>query len=684
MNSNWIAIALAAGIFLYGYILWMAMRRPIASGMRRLRNLPRSIQALLVVIAVIATVEAQKASTNNTGNAGNTNMMSNVGIPLGGGHFPILEPFGGSGVNHTLQNGGNYTLTTNDVLNGYRVVSRIYAEDVELPSNAVIVGTWNMHGAATPFGNNKIDFPGFPFQFGPEGTESESVWVSPWGSIRPKPHDENGEINTGLGEVVAQPGESVLARSEGENGSQSLWWWHFYQLPDTNTPLNAAITLYQDGTYGTLATNVWEYCVPIRPQAWLSISAPSVLVLNGNSNMVSAVFSAPYNVDATPTIECVKGEGLLDIATIDGHTLSVRGIAKSSYVGDIEFSASVVVCGKTYTVTHAMTVATVDKLLMSSNAEEMGVDDPPFMGATQYPFNPKNTLNPGKHLLIPFDWARVLGSLIVGDVTVSIQLVLDPAVSPDVDASWRVIENTTDSGTLVATGGLTAEFRNPTCGGVIRIAASCDGSPETEGNILLPLAGATIDAVFESDFIAASNAVAYYRTYWPRYVLTPLWGAATFYKNGDYHGRVDCADYPTVRAYNSISDDDFHFGAVATLYGAPVRIAKLSNFLVSYVTAALNVNEMFGEISRTAGTEDDESAAMSWEAGALLATNGLFSAVVPQMATNMFLSSDGKVTTLWPNQHPTDNHLDSDLISNFDENFCSPIFIEESRARSGE
>ena len=139
-----------------------------------------------------------------------------------------------------------------------------------------------------------------------------------------------------------------------------------------------------------------------------------------------------------------------------------------------------------------------------------------------------------------------------------------------------------------------------------------------------------------------------------------------------------------MRAYNSISDDDLHFGAVATLYGAPVRIAKLSNFLVSYVTAALNVNEMFGEISRTAGTEDDESAAMSWEAGALLATNGLFSAVVPQMATNMFLSSDGKVTTLWPNRHPTDNHLDSDLISNFDENFCSPIFIEESKARPGE
>ncbi len=83
MNSNWIAIALTAGIFLYGYILWMAARRPIASGMRRLRNLPRSIQALLVVIAAIATVEAQKASTNNTGNAGNTNMMSNVGIPLG-------------------------------------------------------------------------------------------------------------------------------------------------------------------------------------------------------------------------------------------------------------------------------------------------------------------------------------------------------------------------------------------------------------------------------------------------------------------------------------------------------------------------------------------------------------------------------------------------------------------------
>jgi len=684
MNGNWIVVALAAGISLYGYILWMATRRPIASGMGRLRNLPRSIQVLVVVVTAVTTVEAQKAGTNSTGNAGNTNLMSNVGMPLGGGQFHGLEPYGGSGAIPALQDGGGCTLTTNDVLNGYRVVSRISAEDVELPSNAVAVGTWNMHGAATRFGNNKIDFPGFMFPFGPEGTASDSVWVSPEGAIRPRPHDENGEIGVGIGGLVALPGESVLARSEGENGEQSLWWWHFYQLPDTNTPVNAAITLYPDGTYGTLATNVWEYCVPIRPQAWLSISAPSVLMLNGNSNMVSAVFNAPYNVDAVPTIECVKGAGHLDITTIDGHTLSVRGIAKSSYAGDIEFSASVTVCGESYTVTHTMTVAAVDKLLMSSNAEETGVDDPPFMGATQYPFNPKNALSPGKHLLIPFDWARILGSLMVGDVTVNMQLVLDPAVSPDVNASWRVIENTTDSGTLVATGGLTAEFRNPTCGGVIRIAASCDGSPETEGNILLPLAGATIDAVFESDFIAASNAVAYYRTCWPRYALTPLWGAATFYKNGDYHGRVDCADYPTVRAYNSISDDDVHLGAVATLYGAPVRIAKLSNFLVSYATAALNVNEMFREISRTAGTEDDESAAISWETGALLATNGLFSAVIPQMATNMFLSSDGKVSTLWPNPHPTDNHLDSDLISNFDENFCSPLFIEESKARSGE
>ena len=259
----------------------------------------------------------------------------------------------------------------------------IYAVDVELPSNAVVVGTWNMHGAATPFGNNKIDFPGFPFPFGPEGTESESVWVSPGGAIRPKPRDENGEINTGLGGLVALPGESVLARSEGENGAQSLWWWHFYQLPDTNTPINAAITLYPDGTYDTLATNVWEYCVPIRPQAWLSISAPSVLMLNGNSNMVSAVFSAPYNVDATPTIECVKGAGLLDITTIDGHTLSVRGIAKSSYVGDIEFSDIIdviwkearvaVLCGAVLACTTFLKIMLVDRMLMGNNDVTMTV-----------------------------------------------------------------------------------------------------------------------------------------------------------------------------------------------------------------------------------------------------------------------------------------------------------------------
>ncbi len=697
---NWNVVAVIAAVALYGYLTWMLCRRQVGAGMRRVRDLPRGIQALFAVCILIATVEAQKTGTNDTNNAtGGTNMMMCAGHPFGDAAYSrvikldLMRQDAASPKLRTSMGNAQYTFTTNDLLNGYAVITQVFVSNVELPTNAVVLGTWHLHGAATPFGNNRIDFPGFPFPFGKDGITSDSSWVFPDGKIRVTPHDEETEINTGVGEMVALPGESVLAMSEGDDGSRTLWWHRFYGLPDTNTAISAALTLYQDGSFACLATNVWEHREPVRPATWISISAPSVVMRGGNTNIVSVCIDGPFQTDSTPTIECVYGAQRLDITRIDGQTLAVAGREKSDEVGDVRFAATVSVCGETYTATKSMTVACVTNLRMNCDFSAYSVNHPPFIGETTCPFDPKKSPGVDKHLLIPYSFALDTDTFEPFDFEVRMRLTLDPDVEPSCDSDWRIIENTTETGMLVETGRLTAEFRNPKRGGVIRIAASCDGSPETEGNIVLPLSGASIDNVFAEDFFYATVAAGYIPSHWTRYLLSPFWAIDNFLSvrqildatmdfsrfDCDYHGRVDNQQHPTVWHYNQIDDDDTHFGAVTTLHGVPIRVAKLSNFLANYMLTSMGFSEHFRYMTTWIGTSDDESSVISWNAGADVATNGNFHATTAAMATNAFFVGGSKVNTLWPNLYPADNHLDSACITNFNYNFCSPGFLRDFR-----
>ena len=314
MNMNWHLVALIVGFAFYGFLAWLATKRLVSSGLSQMRKLPRAMQAIFLIIAIVATVEAQKANTNGNNNAsGGTNGMMNAGAPFSS---PIHGPPA------TLQNGmtammqynalllwlqstGVPTLTTNDVINGYCVLSETFSSDVELPTNAIPVGHWHEHGASSPFGANKTDFPGFPFPFGKNAMLSSYTWFYPDGKIRADLRDADTEIDSGIGNVFAMQGESMLARSEGEDGAQTMWWWHFYALPNTNEPVTAAITLYPDGCFALLTNGILRTCAPVRPLDWLTISAPSVIMRNGDTNIVSVALSAPYNVDALPTITCV-------------------------------------------------------------------------------------------------------------------------------------------------------------------------------------------------------------------------------------------------------------------------------------------------------------------------------------------------------------------------------------------
>ena len=131
-------IGLITGIVFYGFLAWMLMRRQIASGARRLRNLPRSAQALIAVVAIIATVEAQKSGTNGTNNAsGGTNLMVNAGhnLPhpslINHAGFPVMlrGTIGETTSQQEIDLGYRYAYTTNDADHSFA-----------MPTNAVYLG----------------------------------------------------------------------------------------------------------------------------------------------------------------------------------------------------------------------------------------------------------------------------------------------------------------------------------------------------------------------------------------------------------------------------------------------------------------------------------------------------------------------------------------------------------------
>ncbi len=692
MSINWNVVAVVAAVALYGYLAWMICRRQIAAGLRRIKELPRGLQALFAVIAVVATVEAQKSGTNGVNNAGggNTNMMMSAGlsVPLERIRFPdklSLRDDCGLARDVPLRSNGAYTLTTNDVLNGYCVVSQTYAPDAQLPSNAVVVGNWNIHGAASAFGANKVDFPGFPFPFGSSGTESSSSWVSPNGSIRSDPTDPSTEMNTGIGEVVAVPGESLLARSEEANGSQTLWWWHFYRMPDTNTPLNAALTLYPNGSFDVYVTNYWEECESVHPSAWLSISGPSVIMRNGTTNTVSVSFSSPYANEATPTIECSSGSGHVVIETVDDSTLHVRGLSVSG-LDEVKFTASVTVCGETYTATHSMTVAAVKQLNMECQYAGTSANPPPFLGEQEYPFAITNSLNPDKHLVVPFCnvATQTESGFSVADFTVYMSLELEPAgVSPyELGGEWELIEATPEpSGSLVVYSPIDAEFTNPKKGGVYRFRARVGGSPWTEANVVLPLCGASVENIFEADMqLVYSVMTNVCNKYEEEERVKPTFGRRWFVwnGNGDYAGRVDNASFRTIWLYNQV-DDISGLGAVATWYGYPTRMAKLSNLVVGYCTEMIGVSRFRQWISQGIGTWNDSTATMSWDCGVDLASGGNITTKCSACAYEMWEEADDKVKRLWPNTHNADNHSVDDSEFDFNHYFWSPGLIQNSQ-----
>ncbi|MBQ8126686.1 MAG: hypothetical protein IJ173_12565, partial [Kiritimatiellae bacterium] len=267
--------------------------------------------------------------------------------------------------------------------------------------------------------------------------------------------------------------------------------------------------------------------------------------------------------------------------------------------------------------------------------------------------------------------------------TVDMNLVLAPTGvnGSSLPCDWEVIEAKPQmSGAFSHGGGLAAQFVNPTQGGVYRFRGRCDGSPWTEGNVVLPLSGASIDGVFASGMVDVDATIAHllsHYTYLERQTIS--FGEEWFNDNGvgDYLGRVDSALAPTVWHYNQVNDLS-GMGAVATFRGVPMRVAKLSNFLVAYETERINVFALSRWLARYRyGTWDDDAGSASWDAGTAVADGADLDETMQAMATNVWAGADVKERRLWPNARPTDNHTTFMPDIDFNFNFISPGFTTQ-------
>ena len=164
VNLN--SVGLAVAILFYGTLCAYLLRKSFAEGLRRLRALPRMVQVVMVVMVAIATVEAQKRR--------------------GGG-------------------GGAPTVSAEDILRCYRLafVTNDAMHDHAMPANAQRLGNVHVHGAASSWGRNILDFSDWSFPLGTNETAHSRLWWFVDGRLRAAPHDAASEISAGARGALA-------------------------------------------------------------------------------------------------------------------------------------------------------------------------------------------------------------------------------------------------------------------------------------------------------------------------------------------------------------------------------------------------------------------------------------------------------------------------------------------------
>ncbi|MBQ6330623.1 MAG: hypothetical protein IJI35_16510, partial [Kiritimatiellae bacterium] len=186
---------------------------------------------MMVVMAAIATVEAQKL--RGVGMAGPT-----VGA-------------------EDIQRGYRLAFVTNDAMH-----------DHAMPANAQRLGNVHVHGAASSWGRNILDFGGWSFPLGTNESAHTRLWWFVDGRLRAAPHDAASEISTGVQGALAVQGESRLWWTTGDDDSRVVGWENVFPGGCTNETVNLQVVLRPDGGFETWSNDVGAVYTRIDPNDW--------------------------------------------------------------------------------------------------------------------------------------------------------------------------------------------------------------------------------------------------------------------------------------------------------------------------------------------------------------------------------------------------------------------------------
>ncbi len=325
------------------------------------------------------------------------------------------------------------------------------------------------------------------------------------------------------------------------------------------------------------------------------------------------------------------------------------------------------------------TVVKVDTIDVTSTEAGSSGNPPPFEGHKSWPFDVTKSPNPDKHMVV-FYKDVVDSSFNVDDFDVDLEAsVLPSSITHDqLNENWSKIDGP-DSGSLNQTDTFEVKYQSPKLGGVYRFDLDLGGGAKSEANVVLPLAGADVDSIVSSDIGRANTfAITIRANYSWIARQNPLNGNRWFVANGagDYLGRPNNGSSPTVWAYNQVDFDGF--GAVGTWKGKPVRVAKISNFMVGYGARRIGVSSAAAWVSQAIGTWNDSSSSKSWDAGWSVGGGASYDATVTALVADIWdedIDPNHKNMRLWPNTRATDNYIAPDNFFDPNHQFTSPGFL---------
>jgi hypothetical protein len=325
-----------------------------------------------------------------------------------------------------------------------------------------------------------------------------------------------------------------------------------------------------------------------------------------------------------------------------------------------------------------------------SPALGVSTNPPPFAGMREQIFRPDQSPAPDQHAVVLYRDV-IDANFNVQDFDVTLIARLNPSITTVAPSTvhWTKVSGPT-SGELLASDTLSAIYRNPKMGGVYRFHVAIRNGTGTdiafaEANLVLPLAGAEMDSVVQADLVKAdlfaTSVCARYswfaRNTRKNYMKWFYWGNA-----GDYVGRPDSEISPSVWYYGQVDtvnrmSDTYGLGAVSTWKGTPVRLAKISNFMVGYAARKIDASKVLTKAAGIKyGTINGSTGNESWDKGWELAGGGNYDIIANNLTLYIWSSEDqdDKTKKPWPNSNSPDNDGVSSILEGFDydSQYASP------------